>query len=187
LPKTIKLYRPVKFLSSEISFVPSGRWYGDLYAQGVIDPAKLVRTALQDAASVAGLLVTNRGDECQEAEEGRRSSAARRRRHRLLISNGPAPSAGAGISEGRNDVWTDFERRCTSMRLCRQGDCSSKGIVKDPGAIASLTAFVARLYTRGMRDRDQPLTAAMQFVPMLPITPRELTPLLYAVQGDKGG
>ena len=54
-------------------------------------------------------------------------------------------------------------------------------------AIASLTAFVARLYTRGMRDRDQPLTAAMQFVPMLPITPRELTPLLYAVQGDKGG
>ncbi|MCW5712847.1 chaperonin GroEL [Shinella sp.] len=32
--------------------------YGDLYAQGVIDPAKVVRTALQDAASVAGLLVT---------------------------------------------------------------------------------------------------------------------------------
>ncbi|NEK33087.1 chaperonin GroEL [Rhizobium leguminosarum] len=32
--------------------------YGDLYAQGVIDPAKVVRTALQDAASIAGLLVT---------------------------------------------------------------------------------------------------------------------------------
>ncbi|AYM09022.1 chaperonin GroEL [Agrobacterium tumefaciens] len=32
--------------------------YGDLYAQGIIDPAKVVRTALQDAASVAGLLVT---------------------------------------------------------------------------------------------------------------------------------
>jgi chaperonin GroEL len=32
--------------------------FGDLYAQGVIDPAKVVRTALQDAASVAGLLVT---------------------------------------------------------------------------------------------------------------------------------
>ena len=28
--------------------------YGDLYKQGVIDPAKVVRTALQDAASVAG-------------------------------------------------------------------------------------------------------------------------------------
>ena len=32
--------------------------FGDLYKQGVIDPAKVVRTALQDAASVAGLLVT---------------------------------------------------------------------------------------------------------------------------------
>jgi chaperonin GroEL len=32
--------------------------YGDLVTQGVIDPAKVVRTALQDAASVAGLLIT---------------------------------------------------------------------------------------------------------------------------------
>jgi chaperonin GroEL len=29
-----------------------------LVKQGVIDPAKVVRTALQDAASVAGLLIT---------------------------------------------------------------------------------------------------------------------------------
>ena len=32
--------------------------YGDLVAAGVIDPAKVVRTALQDAASVAGLMIT---------------------------------------------------------------------------------------------------------------------------------
>ncbi|NRP21999.1 60 kDa chaperonin 5 [Ensifer adhaerens] len=32
--------------------------FGDLYDQGVIDPVKVVRTALQDAASVAGLLIT---------------------------------------------------------------------------------------------------------------------------------
>ena len=32
--------------------------YGDLLAEGVIDPAKVVRCALQDAASVAGLLIT---------------------------------------------------------------------------------------------------------------------------------
>jgi chaperonin GroEL len=32
--------------------------YGDLIAKGVIDPTKVVRTALQDAASVAGLLIT---------------------------------------------------------------------------------------------------------------------------------
>jgi chaperonin GroEL len=32
--------------------------YGDMIEKGIIDPAKVVRTALQDAASIAGLLVT---------------------------------------------------------------------------------------------------------------------------------
>jgi len=32
--------------------------YGDLMTKGIIDPAKVVRTALEDAASVAGLLIT---------------------------------------------------------------------------------------------------------------------------------
>ena len=32
--------------------------YGDMIVMGIVDPSKVVRTALQDAASVAGLLVT---------------------------------------------------------------------------------------------------------------------------------
>ncbi|VTZ27573.1 hypothetical protein MPC1_5950001 [Methylocella tundrae] len=32
--------------------------YGDLVKLGIIDPTKVVRTALQDAASVGGLLIT---------------------------------------------------------------------------------------------------------------------------------
>ena len=32
--------------------------YGDLIGKGIIDPTKVVRCALQDAASVAGLLIT---------------------------------------------------------------------------------------------------------------------------------
>ncbi|RWE90454.1 MAG: molecular chaperone GroEL, partial [Mesorhizobium sp.] len=32
--------------------------YGDMIAMGIVDPVKVVRTALQDAASIAGLLVT---------------------------------------------------------------------------------------------------------------------------------
>jgi chaperonin GroEL len=55
--------------------------YGDLYAQGVIDPAKVVRTALQDAASVAGLLVTT---EAMIAEKPKKETA-------------PAVPAGAGM------------------------------------------------------------------------------------------
>ena len=40
---------------------------------GVIDPAKVVRTALQDAASVAGLLITT---EAAVAEAPKKSSPA---------------------------------------------------------------------------------------------------------------
>ena len=32
--------------------------YGDMITMGIVDPVKVVRTALQDAASVAGLLIT---------------------------------------------------------------------------------------------------------------------------------
>ena len=32
--------------------------YGDMLEKGIIDPAKVVRIALQDAASVAGLMIT---------------------------------------------------------------------------------------------------------------------------------
>ncbi|MER8703438.1 MULTISPECIES: chaperonin GroEL [unclassified Mesorhizobium] len=47
--------------------------FGDLYSQGVIDPAKVVRTALQGAASVAGLLVTT---EAMVAEKPKKEAAA---------------------------------------------------------------------------------------------------------------
>jgi chaperonin GroEL len=46
--------------------------YGDLYAMGVIDPAKVVRAALEDAASVAGLLVTT---EAMIAEKPKKETA----------------------------------------------------------------------------------------------------------------
>jgi chaperonin GroEL len=47
--------------------------YGNLVKEGVIDPAKVVRTALQDAASVAGLLITT---EAMVAEVPKKASAA---------------------------------------------------------------------------------------------------------------
>ena len=55
--------------------------FGDLYKQGVIDPAKVVRTAVQGAASVAGLLVTT---EAMVAEKPKKEAA-------------PAMPAGAGM------------------------------------------------------------------------------------------
>jgi chaperonin GroEL len=47
--------------------------YGNLVKQGVIDPAKVVRTALQDAGSVAGLLITT---EAMVAERPKKHGSA---------------------------------------------------------------------------------------------------------------
>jgi chaperonin GroEL len=44
--------------SATFGFNAQTEEYVDLIAAGIIDPAKVVRTALQDAASVAGLLIT---------------------------------------------------------------------------------------------------------------------------------
>ena len=49
--------------------------YGDMVAAGIIDPAKVVRVALQNAASVAGLLITTEA----------------------MVSNRPEKAAGAGM------------------------------------------------------------------------------------------
>src|SRR6201987_539333 len=43
--------------------------YVDMVAKGIIDPAKVVRTALQDASSVAGLLVTTEAMVAEMAKE----------------------------------------------------------------------------------------------------------------------
>jgi chaperonin GroEL len=47
--------------------------YGNMFKFGVVDPAKVVRTALEDAASIAGLLVTT---EAMIAEKPKRKEAA---------------------------------------------------------------------------------------------------------------
>ncbi|GGO61689.1 chaperonin GroEL [Roseovarius pacificus] len=47
--------------------------YGDMFTFGVIDPAKVVRTALEDAASVAGLLITT---EAMVADKPQKDGAA---------------------------------------------------------------------------------------------------------------
>ena len=58
--------------------------YGDMYKFGVIDPAKVVRTALQDAASVAALLITTEA----------------------MIADKPEPKgqAGGGMGGGMGDM-----------------------------------------------------------------------------------
>ena len=53
--------------------------FGDLVAAGIIDPTKVVRVALQNAASVAGLLITTEAL-VFEREEGAKGSSTPGRR-----------------------------------------------------------------------------------------------------------
>ena len=59
--------------SSTFGFDAQTEQYVDMLQAGIIDPAKVVRAALQDAASVAGLLITT---EAMVAEAPKKESAA---------------------------------------------------------------------------------------------------------------
>jgi len=49
--------------------------YGDMFKAGIVDPTKVVRTALQDASSVAGLLITTESAIIEKKEENAGGSA----------------------------------------------------------------------------------------------------------------
>ena len=55
---SIVVSKVIENASETFGFDAQTETYGDLVEAGIVDPAKVVRTALQDAASVAGLLVT---------------------------------------------------------------------------------------------------------------------------------
>jgi chaperonin GroEL len=63
--------------------------YGDLVEMGILDPTKVVRTALQNAASIAGLMITT---EAMVAEEPKEEKAP------------PMPGGGMGGMGGMGDM-----------------------------------------------------------------------------------
>jgi hypothetical protein len=66
---------------------------------GIIDPTKVVRTALEDAASVAGLIITTEAMVAEKPEKKRRQRARhlpsfeRRKTSGLRDSDSPQPLA----------------------------------------------------------------------------------------------
>ncbi len=49
--------------------------YVDMIAEGIIDPAKVTRSAIQNAASIAGLLLTTEATICDIPEEKKETAA----------------------------------------------------------------------------------------------------------------
>jgi len=62
----------IKDLEQDMGFNALTEKYEDLVKSGVLDPTKVVRIALQNAASIAGLLLTTEGlvSEIPEEEKG---------------------------------------------------------------------------------------------------------------------
>ena len=80
--------------------------YGNLLKEGVVDPTKVTRTALENAGSVAGLLLTTQSVIVDQARaralhaDGRRRNGRHGWRHGLLVQ--PAPPTSTLRPRGRN-------------------------------------------------------------------------------------
>ena len=67
--------------------------FGNLLTKGVIDPTKVVRTALQGAASIAGLLITTEAMVAEEPRENMHPEGIPTRRMEATSTSEPTPSA----------------------------------------------------------------------------------------------
>ena len=89
--------------------------YVDMIEAGIVDPAKVVRTALQDAASVAGLLITTEAmvAEMPKEKPAHADGRWRRRRHGRhgLLSLAPLET-GSGKGGRRAALFVGARRLC---------------------------------------------------------------------------
>ena len=60
-----------------------------MFKAGIIDPTKVTRSALQNAASIAALFLTTEAVVAEKPEKDEGPAHAGRRRHGLLRSAGP--------------------------------------------------------------------------------------------------
>ncbi len=67
--------------SASYGFDAQKEEYVDMLSAGIVDPAKVVRVALQDAASGCGALDRDGGNGRRDPEERSRTGNAGRRRH----------------------------------------------------------------------------------------------------------
>ena len=89
--------------------------YGDLMKLGIIDPTKVVRTALQDAASIAGLIITTEATITEAPKkEGPPADAGRRRhgRHGLLGASPLQPTNKAPDDHVRGSFCAAYREDC---------------------------------------------------------------------------
>ena len=109
--------------SETFGFDAQNEEYVDMVEPGIIDPAKVVRTALQDAASVAGLLVTTEAMVAELPKETGAGDAARRRhgrRNGLLVEGRSENAKGRGRGRAPFNCGAGTQRIPTFSRFFYQ-------------------------------------------------------------------
>ena len=104
--------------SNTFGFDAQTEEYKDLVQAGIIDPAKVVRVALQDAASVAGLLVTTEAmvADMPKKEAPRRCLAAAWAEWAAWTTS---PAASPGVQTGPS--WPRSSERARFRQLREKG------------------------------------------------------------------
>ena len=108
--------------------------FKDLVKAGIVDPTKVVRTALQDAASVAGLLVTTEAMVAEKPEKKASYDAAGWRRYGW---------------HGRHGLLIDVRRRTKLGRIARSA------LPDYPSVIMSIQLSIAPVHWRKVLSRGR--------------------------------
>ena len=109
--------------------------YGDMLEMGILDPAKVTRTALQAAASVAGLMITTEAmvaDLPEDKAAGRHAGRRRHGRHGWYGRHGRNDVTGPSCNVLRSPATRGFLflaslDPCVSARYDPRGQRFSKG------------------------------------------------------------
>ena len=111
--------------SESYGFDAQSETYVDMVSAGIIDPTKVVRTALQDASSVAGLLVTTEAMVAERPKKEADAGDAGRRRNGRHGRNGGHAGRRRNGRHGRNglliprpQIGRSVAGRCTPLYQC---------------------------------------------------------------------
>ena len=97
----------VKEMKDEEGFNAQTEQYENLVQAGVIDPTKVVRSALQNAASIASLLLTTEAVISQIPEEHKNAAPCRRRHGRRHVLRRSIIKAARHATDSADERWFD--------------------------------------------------------------------------------
>ena len=159
--------------------------YVDMVKAGIIDPTKVVRVALQDAASVAGLLITDRSHGRRRAGEGRRRRRCRAAAWAAWAAWASSHQPGGRSSRRRHDTAPgifprSFRIQCVPLRRRRRRGVGLPFTVLTALSRLGVDPWHEAALLRTCRARPQPAPSRSRSPSFPKATGRRPTPRIAA-------